>query len=110
MPIYNYGINAAAKNVVELTGRDAWTGKVVGFVCAAGGHGSFMSVMPLANSLMLDFRCIIVPRFVYATKAAVQDGKVVSDEIRKRISQLCRMTGALAEGVAHVHYAEQLRQ
>ena len=104
IPVYNYGVNAASKNVVELSGKDAWTGKVVGFLCAAGGHGSFMSVMPLANSLMLDFRCVIVPRFVYATKAAVHDGKIVSDEIRKRVKGLCLMTGALAEGVRHSDY------
>src|SRR3989442_15888024 len=33
--IYNYDVNAAAKNLIELTG-DAWEEKVVGFVCAAG--------------------------------------------------------------------------
>ena len=26
-----------------------------------------MSILGLANGLMLDFRCLIVPRFVYAT-------------------------------------------
>ena len=61
VPIYNYDINAAAKNLIELTGRN-WFGKVVGFACAAGGQGSYMSIMSVANSLMLDFRCHIVPR------------------------------------------------
>jgi FMN reductase len=65
-PIYNYDLNAVAKNFIELTGR-AWQDKVVGFLCAAGGEGSFMSPMGMANSLMLDFRCIVVPRFVYAS-------------------------------------------
>ena len=65
-PIYNYDVSAAAKNMVELTGS-AWRDKTVGFICAAGGTSSYMSVMGLANSLMLDFRCIILPRFVYAT-------------------------------------------
>jgi FMN reductase len=64
-PIYNYDANAAAKNLIELTGS-AWEDKTVGFLCAAGGHASYMSVMSLANSLMLDFRCLIIPRFVYA--------------------------------------------
>ena len=35
-PIYNYDANAAAKNLVELTGS-AWEDKTVGFLCAAGG-------------------------------------------------------------------------
>ena len=34
-PVYNYDVNSAAKNAVELTGR-AWTGKVVGDVAAGG--------------------------------------------------------------------------
>jgi FMN reductase len=88
-PIYNYDTNAACKNVIELTG-DAWENKVVGFLCVAGGHGSFMSIMSLGNSLMLDFRCVIVPRFVYATSSTVRDGAVVDSEIEKRIEQLCK--------------------
>src|SRR5688500_6704652 len=36
-PIYNYDANAAAKNLVELTGS-AWENKIVGFLCAAGGR------------------------------------------------------------------------
>ncbi|MCP4849428.1 MAG: NAD(P)H-dependent oxidoreductase, partial [Verrucomicrobiaceae bacterium] len=66
VPIYNFDVNAAAKNLIELTGP-SWTGKVVGFACAAGGKSSYMSVMGVANSLMLDFRAHIIPRFVYAT-------------------------------------------
>ena len=64
-PIYNYDANAAVKNLLELTGG-SWESKTVGFLCAAGGHSSYMSIMSLANSLMLDFRCLIIPRFVYA--------------------------------------------
>ena len=64
-PIYNYDANAASKNLIELTGS-SWENKTVGFLCAAGGHSSYMSIMALANSLMLDFRCLIIPRFVYA--------------------------------------------
>lgn len=86
-PIYNYSINAALKNLIELTGN-AWEGKVVGFLCAAGGASSYMSVMSIANSLMLDFRSIIVPRFVYASGSAF-DGKSITDpEVAKRVDQL----------------------
>ena len=65
-PVYNYDVSASAKNMIELTGN-AWEDKMVGFLCAAGGMSSYMSVMAYANSLMLDFRCVIIPRFVYAT-------------------------------------------
>lgn len=94
-PIYNYDANAAAKNLVELTG-DAWENKVVGFLCAAGGQGSYMSIMALANSLMLDFRCVIVPRFVYATGAAFADDQIKDAQIVARVAECARMTARFA--------------
>src|SRR4051812_5395999 len=87
VPVYNYDVNAAAKNVVELMG-DAFAGKTVAFVCAAGGHRSYMSVMPFANSLMLDFRCWIVPRFVYVTGADIDADRIANPDIKKRAHPL----------------------
>jgi FMN reductase len=89
VPIYNYDANAAAKNLIELTGS-AWEDKIVGFACAAGGQASYMSIMGLANDLMLDFRCVILPRFVYATGEDFDGGQITSAEIRKRLKQLAR--------------------
>ena len=88
-PIYNYDLNAVAKNLIELTG-DAWTNKVVGFLCAAGGKGSYMSVMSLANSLMLDFRCLIIPRFVYSTGEDFEEGEVTDPNVGNRVSELAK--------------------
>jgi FMN reductase len=97
-PVYNYHVSAAAKNMVELTGS-AWEDKIVGFLCAAGAMGSYMSVMGFANSLMLDFRSVIIPRFVYATGEAFNGDKLVDTKIAKRIEQvvteLIRFTSAL---------------
>ena len=97
-PVYNYDVSAATKNMLELTGS-AWEDKIVAFVCAAGGMGSYMSVMAFANSLMLDFRSVIVPRFVYATGDAFSGGKLTDGKVQKRIEQvvaeLVRFTKAL---------------
>jgi FMN reductase len=97
-PIYNYTINAALKNFIELTG-DAWDDKVVGFACSAGGPMSYMAVMSCANWLMLDYRCVIVPRFVYATKTAFTNRQLTDDEVVRRLDELAathtRMTAAL---------------
>ncbi|MFW5652743.1 MAG: NADPH-dependent FMN reductase [Planctomycetota bacterium] len=71
-PIYNYSGNAVLKNAIELTGRNVWSERIVGFLCAAGGGSSYMSIMGLANSLMLDFRTVDVPRFVYAQQHEVE--------------------------------------
>jgi len=86
-PIYNFDVSAALKNLIELTG-DSWENKVVGFLCAAGGSPSYMSVMSLANSLMLDFRCLIIPRFVFATGEDFEDWALSSAEVQERIRQL----------------------
>jgi FMN reductase len=75
------------KNLIELTGS-AWEDKVVAFLNAAGGYSSYMSVMSVANSLMLDFRCVIVPRFVYAVGSAFRDGGVSDGKVAARIDQL----------------------
>lgn len=87
LPVYNYAAGAAAKNIIELAGS-SFEGKAAGFLCAAGGHRSYMSVMGLANSLMLDFRTVIVPRFVYATGQDVAGGQVASLELQDRIDGL----------------------
>src|SRR5438874_3371656 len=97
-PVYNYDVAAAAKNMIELTGS-AWQDKVVGFLCAAGGHASYMSVMAYANSLMLDFRCIIIPRFVFATGDAFDSDNISDKKIIERTKMvaddLVRFTKAL---------------
>ncbi len=97
-PVYNYDVSASAKNMIELTGS-AWEDKIVGFLCAAGGMSSYMSVMAYANSLMLDFRCVIIPRFAYATgdlfdKENLSDRKIVA-RIEQVAAELVRFTEAL---------------
>lgn len=82
-PVYNFNVNAALKNLVELTGK-AWNDKIVGFICSAGGNNSYMAVMGLANSLMLDFRCVIIPRFVYSSDGS----ESLNDSIKKRLDVL----------------------
>ena len=60
---------------------------------------SYMSVMAYANSLMLDFRCVIIPRFVYATGDVFDDRELANEKIVARIEQvaaeLVRFTKAL---------------
>jgi|SRR5690242_14424124 len=100
-PVYNFDVSAAAKNMIELTGS-AWDDKIVGFLCAAGGMSSYMSVMAYANSLMLDFRTVIIPRFVYATGDSFDGDQLADAKVEKRVQQvvdeLVRFTTALRSG------------
>jgi NAD(P)H-dependent FMN reductase len=90
VPIYNFGAGSPAKGLIELVGGKELTGKTVGFLVAAGGPRSYMAVLGLANSLMLDFRCWIVPRFVYATGEDFEGDQVRSTELLERIGLLTR--------------------
>jgi FMN reductase len=96
--IYNYDLNSAAKNCLELTGK-AWEGKLVGFLCAAGGQGSYMAVMPFANSLMLDYRCYVIPRFVYAPPADPGDEDFGTASLKLRIAGLTAEAERVASGL-----------
>jgi len=86
-PVYSFNASASAKNLIELT-QDAWKQKVVGFICAAGGGRGYMSIMGLANSLMLDFRCIIIPRFVFASRTDFPGGDISDEGLNKRLDGL----------------------
>ena len=87
IPIYNFNVSSGAKNVIELGGKMLYD-KVFGFICAAGGKSSYMSVMSFANSLMIDYRCFIIPKFVYALKNDFDGNKITSPEIKQRINEL----------------------
>ena len=80
-------VYTVAKNAVELGGRMLYD-KIFGFICAAGGKSSYMSVMSLANSLMIDFRCYVIPKFVYATKHDFDEEKIKNSEIKERLEEL----------------------
>ncbi len=85
--IYNYDVNAACKNLIELTG-EGWENTVVGLACAAGGMGSYMSPMGVFNSLMLDFRSVAIPRYVYAEPDSFTRKGELTKDIQERLGQL----------------------
>jgi len=97
-PVYNYDLNAAVKNVIELTGR-AWAEKPVGMLCMAGGHNSYMAPIGLANSLMFDFRCHILPRYVYATSEDFSADRDLSEELNGRVRQLVQSAAGLGDAL-----------
>ena len=100
-PVYNYDVNAVAKNLVEMTGS-AWKDKPVGFLCAAGGQSSYMSPIGLANSLMFDFRSLIIPRFVYATDEDFEADGTLAGPIQARVEGLTGAALDLAQALAWV--------
>ena len=87
-PVYCYDVNAICKNLMELCGQ-GFKNKPAGIAVVAGGSKSYMAPLSFINSLMLDFRSLIIPRFIYATGDDFNtNNQVCSADIEKRINQL----------------------
>lgn len=106
MPIYNWGGNSVAKKIVEATGADdtgrkvrAWEDKIVTFLCAAGLAQSYMAFLPLANGLMLDFKCIINPHMCFAVGENFGAGGQLDEETQGRLERALSVAVELTEGL-----------
>jgi len=86
-PVYNYNMNSSLKAVIEHFGQKM-NDKVIGLMMSAGGRASYMSGLVVANSLTLDFRSWVAPRFVYATEDAFSDDRITDPEIGSRVEEL----------------------
>jgi chromate reductase len=77
VPVYNWGVGSGAKALVELTGSSdverglhgAWFDRPVTFLVSGGLDHGYLSHGAFAFGLMVDFRCVVNPHFVYATSA-----------------------------------------
>lgn len=102
-PIYNYDLNAAAKNLIELTGG-SWKGKAVGLICQAGGEKSYLAPLGFFNSLSVDYRCLVSPRYVYVTRDQFGEDNTLSDEspVHGRIDTLVAELPILADAAEKI--------
>ncbi|EYB68316.1 hypothetical protein DEIPH_ctg025orf0187 [Deinococcus phoenicis] len=94
-PVYNWGLGAGAKNLVELTGstdperglHGAWFDRVVTLLVSGGLDHGYLSHGAFAFGLMTDFRCVVNPHFVYATGAAWAADGVPGEWLAGRLAQ-----------------------
>lgn len=106
VPIYNYDVNSACKNLIELTGSAygesqsgmAWRHKVIGLAAAAGADVSYMAPLGILNSLMLDYRCVVIPRYVYALQTHFEQCHP-SPEIQCRLTELAETLVQFSRGL-----------
>ena len=70
--------------------RGAFFDKVVTFVNAAGLPHSYMAYTSLANSMMLDFKCIINPYNVYVHNRHWDGNDALINDAQKRIEKSTR--------------------
>lgn len=100
VPIYNYNVSASAKNFLELTGK-AWSQKVVGILAAAGGDLSYLAPMAMMTSLMIDYRCFMIPRYVYASESSFNEERteLTNKKIHERLDGLSKDFVMLSEAL-----------
>jgi FMN reductase len=59
-----------------------------------------MAPLQFLNSLMLDFRSLLVPRFVYAGRESFKDGTLAEEELRERVKELVLLTYQLSQAIS----------
>ena len=102
-PVYNWGCCAELKKLIEYVGstpthssmRGAFFDKVVTFVNAAGLPHSYMAYTSLANSMMLDFKCIINPYNVYVHNRHWDGNDALINDAQKRIEKSAKVMAEL---------------
>ncbi|WP_245872934.1 NADPH-dependent FMN reductase [Deinococcus planocerae] len=95
VPVYNWGLGAGVKNLVELTGstdperglHGAWFDRPVTFLVSGGLNHGYLSHGALAFGLMTDFRCVVNPHFAYATSAEWAADGVPGEWLAERLTR-----------------------
>lgn len=94
-PVYNWNSSGVLKKVIENTGTNdtgrkcrAWEDKVVTFLCSGGIPQSYMAYLSFANSLMLDYKCIINPHFVFAVEDDFSEEGIENEKIEARLKRV----------------------
>ncbi|MHA0040858.1 NADPH-dependent FMN reductase [Deinococcus sp. PEB2-63] len=95
VPVYNWGLGSGVKALVELTGSSdaarglhgAWFDRPVTFLVSGGLDHGYLSHGAFAFGLMVDFRCVVNPHFVYATSAHWESPGVPGEWLRERLGR-----------------------
>lgn len=107
-PVYNWGLCAELKKFIECIGstpedgsrKGAFFDKVLTFVVSAGLPHSYMAYASIANSMMMDFKCVVNPYVAYIHNRHWKEDVLV-DEAKSRLEKsmmvMAEMTDLLAK-------------
>jgi NAD(P)H-dependent FMN reductase len=110
VPVYNWAVGSAAKNLIEATGstdykrglNSSWFDQIVTFLVSGGVPQSYTAHMSVVSSLMLDFKCVVNPYHVFATSRdwnGTQFSKEVIDRLEKTLQVAIELSEALRSRV-----------
>lgn len=112
VPVYNWGLGSGVKALVELTGstdesrnlHGAWFDRPVTFLVSGGLDHGYLSHGAFAFGLMVDFKCVVNPHFVYATSAHWDAPEVPGAWLAGRLSQVLDRAADLSERLRNRPY------
>ena len=95
-PIYNSMFSAALKNLFEFINYKQTAGKTAGLAILASSNIGFTDVQTLLTQLMSYFRVVTNPSSLFMTADTIEDGKIISEEVKSRLNELVDSTLALS--------------
>lgn len=72
VPIYGAAVSGVSKNVLDIVG-DAFTGKPVAVVSAAGGSRSYLAIKEFMIAMLFEFKAYLCPHTVQINDSAELD-------------------------------------
>jgi NAD(P)H-dependent FMN reductase len=87
MPVYCYSVSGVLKNFLDIT-CSGMENKPFAIVSASGGERAYLATAELQKILAFEVRCRSFPRVVFASGKDFRDGRIVNQEIDKRLDQL----------------------
>ena len=105
VPVYNWGVGSGAKALVELTGSSdtlrglhgAWFDQPVTFLVSGGLDHGYLSHGAFAFGMMVDFRCVVNPHYVYATSTHWDAPQVPGPWLAERLERTVNRATDLSE-------------
>ncbi len=100
LPIYHGDVSVAARNIVQIAGRNLGR-KVIGIASIAGDTSANFATFAFANSLMFEHRCFIVPDIVFLNSDQISGPNWLDANLDRQLGKLAenmsRITSALVQ-------------
>lgn len=100
-PVFRGSVPGLFKHLFDLIDMDALAGKPV-LLAATGGsalHG--LVIDHQLRTLFGFFHALSLPAGIYATSAEIQDGKIVSETLAKRLELVASLAAPVLNGVVN---------
>lgn len=106
-PVFQAGIPAALKNVLDLLPRRALMNKAVSIIVTAGSNYHQLVAEYQLRPILDYLKAHVVPSYVFINERHFDGGKIISDDVKLRIHDLARDTLLLGHGLEAMKQKEE---